>query len=49
MTPDLLQVMSEPGGATATAAPPDLSDADLRKLYRVMVMTRLLDERAIKL
>jgi 2-oxoisovalerate dehydrogenase E1 component alpha subunit len=49
MTPDLLQVMSEPGGATATAAPPDLSDADLRKLYRVMVLTRLLDERAIKL
>jgi 2-oxoisovalerate dehydrogenase E1 component alpha subunit len=49
MSRDLVQVIAEDGAPASHAPPPDLSDADLRKLYRVMVLTRMLDERAIKL
>jgi pyruvate dehydrogenase E1 component subunit alpha len=48
MSVDLLQVIAEDGRPT-THAPPRLADSDLKKLYRVMVLTRLLDERALKL
>ena len=48
MSVEMLQVIAEDGRPTTHAAP-RLSDADLKKLYRVMVLTRLLDERALKL
>ena len=48
MSVELLQVIAEDGRPTTHAAP-RLGDADLKKLYRVMVLTRLLDERALKL
>jgi len=48
MTPDLLQVIAENGTATSKKGAP-LSKRDRLELYRVMVMTRALDERAIQL
>jgi 2-oxoisovalerate dehydrogenase E1 component alpha subunit len=48
MSPDLLQVMTE-DSAAATRKTPPLQKAQLLELYRVMVLTRALDERAIQL
>jgi 2-oxoisovalerate dehydrogenase E1 component alpha subunit len=48
MSTELVQVIGN-DGAPASHAPPKLSDAELKHLYRVMVLTRMLDERAIKL
>jgi len=48
MSPEMLHVIEEDGAVSKTKAPP-LGEADLRRLYRVMVLTRMLDERAIKL
>ncbi|MEW6743998.1 MAG: pyruvate dehydrogenase (acetyl-transferring) E1 component subunit alpha [Planctomycetota bacterium] len=48
MTPELLRVISQDGTA-ANGADPPLSEAQLLELYRVMVTSRALDERAMKL
>ena len=48
MTTEMLQVISENGAASASQAP-DLSTKDLHKIYRAMVLARLLDQRALKL
>ncbi len=48
MSPELLQVIAE-NGAPSTHEAPVLEKQELLRLYRAMVMTRALDERAIQL
>jgi 2-oxoisovalerate dehydrogenase E1 component alpha subunit len=48
MTPEMLQVIAE-DGAPATHEAPPLEEAALLELYRVMVLTRTLDDRALQL
>jgi len=48
MSTEMVQVIGN-DGAPASHAPPQLADSDLKNLYRVMVLTRMVDERAIKL
>ncbi|MBL8840876.1 MAG: pyruvate dehydrogenase (acetyl-transferring) E1 component subunit alpha [Planctomycetes bacterium] len=48
MSPEMVSVMAE-SGAAASHKPPELSKERLLEIYRVMVLTRLLDDRAMKL
>ena len=48
MTSELLQVIADDGAPSHSDAP-ELSDTELLHLYRTMVTTRALDDRAIKL
>ena len=48
MSPELLQVIGE-NGAPSNHKAPALREKELLELYRVMVLTRTLDERAIQL
>jgi len=48
MNPELVQVIAE-NGAPSTHRPPQVAEKALLELYRVMVLTRMLDDRAILL
>ena len=48
-TDDLRRVLDDDGAVIAGAAVPNLSPADLQKLYRTMLLVRLLDERMLRL
>jgi 2-oxoisovalerate dehydrogenase E1 component alpha subunit len=46
---ELRQILAENGSVASKQAPPPLPKEELLRLYRAMVLTRFLDERAIKL
>lgn len=47
MTVEMVQILKPDGSLVSPSLEPKLSPEDLQKLYRYMVLTRLLDERAL--
>ena len=46
---EMLKILDEEGGLVRSDLEPRLAEADLRKIYSLMVMTRAADQKALKL
>ena len=49
MTVEMVQILKPDGSLVSPKLEPKISEADLKKLYRTMVLTRFLDERGLTL
>ncbi|MBI2645614.1 MAG: pyruvate dehydrogenase (acetyl-transferring) E1 component subunit alpha [Deltaproteobacteria bacterium] len=49
MTVEMVQILKPDGSLVNSKIEPKISEADLKKMYRVMVLTRFLDERGLTL